>query len=201
MSYFSSLRLLPLLGGLYEALLILFPRSFRQAYGPEMAQVFRTSCRETQRRDGARGLVLLCSRALGDVVWSSTCEWVTRPRARNICMRAMLSVVAVLLASMASSLHGRRDADDAALAVLLAGSFLCGVIHPKGAWWWALLIGVGLPGGRLLGHITGFTVFNVTDTEFPLMWAPTFVGAYAGAAMRWLTNRSWSKGSRSWPRT
>jgi hypothetical protein len=187
----SSPVLVSFLGGLYEALLVFYPRSFRRVYGLEMAQVFRTACREMQRRKGASSLVLLCSRTLGELVWSGLCERLTRLCSRDVVMRVALSLVALLLASLAGSLQGRHDADDTVLTVLLAGSFLCGIIHPKGAWWWALLIGLGLPGGRILMHLTGFT--HATDAELPLVFVPTFVGAYAGAAVRWMASRSWSR--------
>jgi hypothetical protein len=189
--------LLPILFKLYEGSLILYPASFRQAYGPEMAQVFRTACRETQQRAGVGGLVVLCSRTVSDLVWSGLCEWMTKLRSREMLMQAVLSLTAVLWAAITNALQGGHDADDTALAVLLAGSFLYGVVRPKGAWWWALLIGLGLSVWRVIGQLTGFTLFYATDAELPLVFVPTVIGAYAGAVVRRLANWLWDKSALS----
>jgi hypothetical protein len=38
---------------IYRAMLLMYPKPFRQSYGQEMAQIFRDCCRETLR-DGNR---------------------------------------------------------------------------------------------------------------------------------------------------
>jgi hypothetical protein len=52
-------RLLVASDRLYCALLRLYPRTFRQAFGAPMAQAFHDACREAHARRGAIGLLLL----------------------------------------------------------------------------------------------------------------------------------------------
>lgn len=58
----------------YRLLLLTYPASFRRAYAYEMAQTFRTSCRETLRAEGNRGLASLCGFTLYDLVTTSLKE-------------------------------------------------------------------------------------------------------------------------------
>jgi hypothetical protein len=59
---------------LYRALLVAYPREFRDAYGPQMAQVFRDSCRETVVQADIGGLVLLWARTLWDLLSTAIAE-------------------------------------------------------------------------------------------------------------------------------
>ena len=52
---------------LYRALLALYPRAFRHAFGPHMAQVFRDCCRQAQRERGAVGILSLWVQVLSDL--------------------------------------------------------------------------------------------------------------------------------------
>jgi Flp pilus assembly protein TadB len=54
----------------YRGLLAAYPASFRQRYGPEMAQVFRTCCRSTYLVSGKAGLLRLWLPTLWD--WALT---------------------------------------------------------------------------------------------------------------------------------
>jgi hypothetical protein len=59
---------------LYRALLIFYPRSFRERYGPQVAQASGDCCREARRERGRSGLVLLWVSALSDIAISATGE-------------------------------------------------------------------------------------------------------------------------------
>jgi hypothetical protein len=59
----------------YRILLAAYPVEFRQRYGPEMAQVFRTSCRTAYLASGTGGVARLWLPTLWDWAWSSTGEW------------------------------------------------------------------------------------------------------------------------------
>lgn len=61
---------------LYRALLLACPPAFRKAYGAEMAQVFRTSCREAGRASGAAGVLRLWAPALRDLAVTALAECV-----------------------------------------------------------------------------------------------------------------------------
>jgi hypothetical protein len=69
-------RLVGLSDRLYRALLLACPPAFRKAYGAEMAQVFRTSCREAGRASGAAGVLRLWAPALLDLVVTALAECV-----------------------------------------------------------------------------------------------------------------------------
>lgn len=69
----SALRMRPiwLVHGsvaLYRALLLLYPARFRNAYGAQMAQVFRASCGRASREGGPAALAWLWLRTLGDLL-------------------------------------------------------------------------------------------------------------------------------------
>lgn len=61
---------------LYRALLLVFPASFRRAYGDEMARAFRDQCRDAWRTGGERGVIALWPRALRDLALAASAEHV-----------------------------------------------------------------------------------------------------------------------------
>lgn len=61
----------------YRWLLRFYPRSFRQRFGNEMIQVFRTSCQEEWLHGGWRDVVVNLLLTVPDVVVSATREWLT----------------------------------------------------------------------------------------------------------------------------
>jgi hypothetical protein len=60
-------------GRVYRALLLAYPRVFRDAYGDEMARVFRDLYRE-ERRSGMIGLLRLWARVVLDLATTATAE-------------------------------------------------------------------------------------------------------------------------------
>jgi hypothetical protein len=68
----------------YRALLVLYPKEFRDAYGPQMVEVFRDACRGEVREAGIVGLVALWRRALWDLASTAVAERIEeRKFARN----------------------------------------------------------------------------------------------------------------------
>jgi hypothetical protein len=67
----------------YQGLLHAYPSRFRREYGSQMAQVFRTACRETYGHDGIKGLIRLWRHILPDLLISSIEEWRVEMRSRN----------------------------------------------------------------------------------------------------------------------
>ncbi len=61
----------------YCALLILYPRPFRDEYGPHMAQVFRDCCRDVYRQSEMLGLLRLWISTLGDLMITALEERLT----------------------------------------------------------------------------------------------------------------------------
>ncbi len=75
-------------------------------------------------------------------------------------------------------------------ALLVLGSLVFGYMNARWAWAWALIMGLGIPSVHLaagLLHIaTGFIVEPGLSTLIMTL-LPALVGAYSGAAFRYLT--------------
>jgi len=67
----SEPRSLILSARLYQALLIVYPSEFRQAYGVHMLQVFRDCGQRALRETGTAGLLFLWARTMLDTVQSA----------------------------------------------------------------------------------------------------------------------------------
>jgi hypothetical protein len=67
-------RVLVLSDRTYRVLLAAYPAEFRQRYGHEMAQVFRTCCRVSYDASGVRGVLRVWLLTLGDWAWSAARE-------------------------------------------------------------------------------------------------------------------------------
>ena len=67
-------RTIELSAGVYGALLMLYPKEYREEYGPHMVQVFRDSCRHEVGRDGVLGLVALLTRTVLDLLSTAVAE-------------------------------------------------------------------------------------------------------------------------------
>lgn len=83
--------------------------------------------------------------------------------------------------------HTRTDDNLPMVLILLSVAFLFGVIQPKHAWQWALIIGLGVPVSHLVGRMFGYrppylVEPNVMVTFIALI--PAFIGAYLGVLAR-----------------
>lgn len=67
-------RLLRVSERIYRALLVLYPKEFRDTYGPHMAQVFRDDCREAVERTGTIGFVAWWTRTMLDLLSTALAE-------------------------------------------------------------------------------------------------------------------------------
>jgi hypothetical protein len=61
---------------LYRSLLLVYPASFRRAYGDEMARAFRDLCRDAWQASGAGGVLALWPGALRDLALAASAEHV-----------------------------------------------------------------------------------------------------------------------------
>ena len=104
--------------------------------------------------------------------------------------RLLLVYVLALFASAAIGYvdtHTNTDDNLPMVLILLTVTFLFGVIQPKQAWQWALIIGLGVPVSHLIGLAVGYrppypVEPNVLVTFIALI--PAFVGAYLGVLAR-----------------
>lgn len=74
MESLPSQRLVSLSDMLYRLLLRCYPSEFRQEYAPEMAQIFRTCCREASQQHGTGGVLQLWGTILYDFTTSITVQ-------------------------------------------------------------------------------------------------------------------------------
>jgi hypothetical protein len=167
--------------GIYQALLVVYPLTFRRQFGPEMVQVFRVACRHSVSR-GGRSLVWFWMQALADLVASGSAERVSEMRRRSGQHRPYLYVGALILSLVTGYVHLRADADALSVVLLLGGAFGFGLACPVAAWRWALILGMGIPAALLVGH--GLVAPSVPhrDTDLPVL-APlvaALLGAYTG---------------------
>lgn len=84
-------RTIELSAGIYGALLMLYPKEYREEYGPHMVQVFRDSCRYEVGRAGVLGLVTLLARTVLDLLSTAVTERNKTPEVqREVVMKKWL---------------------------------------------------------------------------------------------------------------
>ena len=77
--------------GVYGTLLTLYPKEYREEYGPHMVQVFRDSCRYEVGRAGILGLVALLARTVLDLLSTAVTERNKNPEVhRKVVMKMWL---------------------------------------------------------------------------------------------------------------
>ena len=155
----------------YEALLVAYPKEFRRAYGPQMAQVFKDLYREEQRRSGAFGLTRLWVRTLLDLAATALVE---RSKAMKWKLLMPSALIIGLLIALVDTSPGWDDTGITASALLITSGLL-GIVHPVRAWQWALAVGLWIPVLNIAFH-QGYPAV--------IALAFTFAGAYAGKLVR-----------------
>lgn len=159
-------------GRVYEALLVAYPKEFRRAYGPQMAQVFEDLRREERQRAGAFGITRLWVRTLLDL---GATAFVERSKAMRWKFLMPLALVLGLLIALVDSSPGWDDTAVSAAAIFTSCGIL-GAIHPRRAWQWALAVGLWIP-------VLGIALHQNYESWAGL--AVALVGAYAGKLARY----------------
>lgn len=154
-----QLRLLAASDWLYRQLLRSYPAAFRAHFASEIAQVFRTMCRETYNASGAGGLLWLWLPVLWDWAWAALYQWElylfkrrtemtrTNPMNRGDGIPALspaqagLAVLPFLLFGL-SSLVSKLDYFHTSPASLPLWQVL--IIDPFLAFNWLILTGLGI---------------------------------------------------------
>ncbi len=86
----------------------------------------------------------------------------------------------------------QSEVQPAALLVLVL-TFLLGFAQPQRAWAWALIIGSSILFAHLLAALAGYKPpYPVEPNVFATLLAliPAFIGAYSGAAIRWMLHNT-----------
>jgi hypothetical protein len=171
---------------IYRALLVAYPREFREEYGPHMVQTFRTACVVRSRGTLRAGLLSFWLRSTCDLLLSAALERTARPGARwNPAGRTPIAL-AFLIAAVTGVLDLWADADMMTATLLFGGTYLCGALSARRPWRWALLAGIGIPCALLVGHAMASSTFvrHEGDFPFPAPMAVAYLGAYAWAVTR-----------------
>ena len=100
----------------------------------------------------------------------------------------VLVVVAVLLGLFTGYVDLHNNEVQAPLLMLLLSTIVLGIIQPRKAWLWALLVGMWIPLGPVLALVVGGINTNYPDplrTTISLLpvFIPAFMGAYFGAML------------------
>jgi hypothetical protein len=160
----SSLRI-------FKALLVMYPRQFREAYGREMVQTFRDLLREEPPESAAQ-FARLWRHLLWDMAFSAI-----RERSEEMQGRGFLLMGAAALGMAIAWVDARPNWDDTGITAgaLFLSCAILGAVSPKQPWQWALAVGLWIPLTALLWtHNYGAVIALV----------PAFLGAYLGAGIR-----------------
>ncbi len=181
-------RLLALSDHVYGVLLRLYPRRYRDAYGLLMRQTFRDACRDAYRRGGARRLAQCWLHTCGDTASSLAVEHLESIRTeKNMTRRALVALIAVLIFSVITGyINLNNNEVQPPLLCLLVFSFIAGLLQPKGAWRWALIIGLSIPTSYFIGFAIRYQV--VDPPRYPItlvvLVIPALVAVYTGVLLR-----------------
>jgi hypothetical protein len=84
-----------------------------------------------------------------------------------------------------------NDEVQAAVLVILVMTFLLGMVEPRRAWLWAIIVALCLPGFYLVAVGLGYQPVSPPSPGFYgslIALIPAFIGAYAGALARFVIN-------------
>lgn len=168
---------------IYKCLLTAYPTAFRRRFQTEMLQAFHDMCADKQRTRGGIGLVSLWATTLLDLVKSSVVEQFSAVDRWALFFLLMGCCDGLFAAYV--DFHNNEV--QATVLVLLVCSFVIGAIRPKGAWRWALAVGLGVPLCHIFGKWFGLnSQYPVKPNDMASFIAvvPAFIGSYFGAFVR-----------------
>jgi hypothetical protein len=154
----------------YEAMLVVYPKKFRDEYGARMVQVFGDACRQEWRRGATPGLLRFWVRVIRDLAATALSE-------RSETMKRFLLPVALVLGLLIALVDSSPGWDDTGVsaAAVVATCGLLSAVHPRRPWFWALVVG---------GWIPAFGIALHQNYESLMALGVAFVGAYAGMLVR-----------------
>ncbi len=102
-------------------------------------------------------------------------------------------VIALLGAGFAGWVDFNNDEPQAAVVVILVVTGVLGMVYPKRAWLWAIICGLGIPAMYMVLRSLGYQPIGQPSPGWYaslIALIPAFIGAYAGAAGRWIFNKA-----------
>lgn len=107
-----------------------------------------------------------------------------------IGMKAIYLFQALICGAIISFIDSRSDAVQAAALLILATTFIFGLLHARRAWAYALIIGLSIVAMETLTTLTGWPAHIGPQPTFAysglIALLPAFIGAYSGAGLRWV---------------
>jgi hypothetical protein len=111
-------------------------------------------------------------------------------------MNKVLTWICVILALAGGIFAGwvdfNNDEPQAAVLVILVVTFLLGLLRPRLAWLWAIIVALCLPGVYLVATNLGYQSVSPPSPGWYaslLALIPAFIGAYAGGLGRVIINQ------------
>lgn len=172
---------------LYRFALYLYPRDFRRVYGELMRQAFHDVCREAYKRGGKRSLGMVWAQTCGDLLTSAAVEhFESFRRERQMTRKSLITWGVVVLFSLITGYVNLNASEvQAPMGCLLLFSFIAGLLQPKAAWRWALLIGLSVPMSYFIGFAVNYKVVDPPRLPITLvvLVIPALVAVYLGALL------------------
>jgi hypothetical protein len=100
---------------------------------------------------------------------------------------ALAAALAVAAGSFAGYVDFHNDEPQPAVLVILVAGGLLGLLAPRGAWLWAIIIALGIPAAYLIGGAIGATPRAPVEPNIfgsLLALIPAFLATYAGVLVR-----------------
>jgi vacuolar-type H+-ATPase subunit I/STV1 len=177
--------LLRLSGQVYRLLLWLYPADFRRAYGRLMLQLFGDTCRDAYSRGGATALGKLWLHTRKDTLVTGFNERLeVIQKESHMSRRSLLmGIFALILCAVVGYINVHTDETGIVVVCMLIMAFVLGLIQPKAAWRWGLLVGLSIPASYFIGFALNTRM--VDPPRYPITLAvlvlPALVSAYSGA--------------------
>ena len=102
-------------------------------------------------------------------------------------------LIALVGAGFAGWVDFNNDEPQAAVLVILVFTGMLGMLFPKRAWLWAIIVGLGVPAVYLVARAMGAQPASLPSPGWYasiIALIPAFIGAYAGALGRWLFTKA-----------
>lgn len=105
-------------------------------------------------------------------------------------MKAIYLFQALICGAIISFIDSRLDEMQATALLILATTFIFGMLHARRAWAYAFIIGLSIFVMELMTILTGWPEHVGSQPTFVysglIALLPAFIGAYSGAGLRWV---------------
>lgn len=174
---------------IYRLLMFAYPAEYRKDYGIPMMQTFTDLYRDALKSHGRLPLIRFWLNILTDVIVSAVLEhvsaWTRRIRMSRQGVSTLLLVIAFCILTGYVNLNASEV--QAPMACILAFSFLAGLLQPKAAWRWGILIGLSVPLSYFIGFAINYKIVDPPRLPITLvvLVIPALIATYGAVLLRW----------------